>query len=200
MTEQNSNSSFSFLTPELTHRVELILHLLEYSNHLVIVKGEHESGKSTLCEELSRKDEPNLLIRKLSVNTHTKSNDLLLSIIGDENKDDPHANIIDQSTLNQWLERCQNKQHIPVLLIDNVDLFSDELINVLFEILSNSNATYALHFCLFCDPSFLERLDESGINQDESRSLHIIEMAGPQRKANKNNIYTVNFRTLMQLI
>ena len=64
MSNQDQQSNLNFITPELTHRVELILHLLEYSNHLVIVKGEHESGKTTLYEELTRQEETNLIIRK----------------------------------------------------------------------------------------------------------------------------------------
>lgn len=190
MTEQNETSSFSFLTPELTHRVELILHLLEYSNHLVIVKGEHESGKSTLCEELSRKDESNLLIRKLIVKTHTTTNDILKVIIDGDVSDASDSAAYDQASLNQWLDRCQNKQQVPVLLVDDVDLFNDDLVNSLFEILTQSNVSSVLHICLFCDPSFLERLDEPGISHDESRSLHIIEMPGLSEKQTEQYIHS----------
>lgn len=182
MTKQDQQSKPNFITPELTHRVELILHLLEYSNHLVIVKGEHESGKTTLYEELSRQQETNLIIKKLSANTHISSNDIFKATIENDNDDELQKNSYDQGALNHWLERCQNKQQVPVLLIDNVDLFSDKLINELFEILLNSNASAVLHLCLFCDPSFLDRLEELGINHDEARSLHIIEMPSLSEK------------------
>ena len=189
MTTQVHQSSPNFITPELTHRVELILHLLEYSNHLVIVRGEHESGKTTLYEELSRQQETNLIIRNLSANTHISSNDVFKSIIESDSKDDLQEATYNQDTLNKWLERCQNKQQIPVLLIDNVDLFSDDLINNLFEILTNSNSVAVLHLCLFCDPSFLNRLEESGINHDDARSLHIIEMPGLSEKQTEQYIH-----------
>ena len=182
MTNQNQQTNLNYITPELTHRVELILHLLAYSNHLVIVKGEHESGKTTLYEELSRQEETNLIIRKLSANTHISSNDIFKAIIEADSDDELQDTSYDQTTLNQWLERCQNKQQIPVLLIDNVDLFSDDLINKLFEILINSNSAAVLHLCLFCDPSFLNQLEEPGINHDDERSLHIIEMPSLSEK------------------
>ena len=188
MTQHKQQSCFDFVTPELTHRVELILHLLEYSNHLVIVKGEHESGKTTLCEELSSQAETNLIIRKLSVSAHTTKNDIFKTIINDAFDSDEEEKEFNQDELNQWLSRCQNKQQIPALLIDNVDLFSDELLNVLFEIIASANKVAALHVCLFCEPSFLDRLDEPGIDQDESRSLHIIEMPGLSEKQTEQYI------------
>ncbi len=189
MTNQIQPGNSNFITPELTHRVELVLHLLEYSNHLVIVKGEHESGKTTLYEELSRQEEANLIIRKLTANTHTSSNDIFKAIIEGDSNDELQETTYNQTVLTQWLERCQNKQQIPVLLIDNVDLFSDELINNLFEILVNSNSVAVLHLCLFCDPSFLNQLEEPGINHDDSRSLHIIEMPGLSEKQTEQYIH-----------
>jgi len=182
MSNQDQQSNLNFITPELTHRVELILHLLEYSNHLVIVKGEHESGKTTLYEELTRQEETNLIIRKLSANAHMSSNDIFKAIIDSGSDNELQEATYNQAALNQWLERCQNKQQIPVLLIDNVNLFSDELINNLFEILLNSNSVAVLHLCLFCDPSFLNQLEEPGINHDDARSLHIIEIPGLSEK------------------
>jgi len=189
MKEQYQQSSFNFITPELTHRVELILHLLEYSNHLVIVKGEHESGKSTLCEELTHQEESNLLIRKLAVNTHTNSNEIIKTIIDGDSSDDKTETGYNQYDLNEWLVRCQNKQQVPALLIDNIDLFDDELINNLFKILTTSNEAAVLHVCLFCEPSFLDRLEESGINQDDTRSLHIIEMPCLSEKQTEQYIH-----------
>ena len=189
MTNQNQKTNLNYITPELTHRVELILHLLEYSNYLVIVKGEHESGKTTLCEELSRQEETNLIIRKLTANTHTSSNDICKAIIESDSNDEPQNTTYDQASLNQWLERCQNKQQIPVLLIDNVDLFSDDLINQLLDILVSSNSAAVLHLCLFCDPSFLKQLEEPGINHDDTRSLHIIEMPGLSEKQTEQYIH-----------
>ncbi len=190
MTEQNQQNSFNFITPELTHRVELILHLLEYSNHLVVVKGEHESGKSTLCEELTQQEESNLIIRKLTVNTHTNANDIFKIIIEGDIDDDMEETVFSQDDVNQWLVRCQNKQQIPALLIDNVDLFSDELINNLFDILTASNEDAVFHVCLFCEPSFLDRLEETGINSDNSRSLHIIDMPDLSEKQTEQYIHS----------
>lgn len=189
MTQDNQQNGFNFVTPELTHRVELILHLLEYSHHLVIVKGEHESGKTTLCEELSSQADTNLIIRKLSVSAHTTKSDIFKTIIsGTTEAEDIAEKEFSQDDLNQWLLHCQNKQQIPALLIDNIDLFSDELVNSLFEIIVNANKVASLHVCLFCEPSFLDRLEEPGINQDDSRSLHIIEMPDLSEKQTEQYI------------
>lgn len=174
MAEQNQQASF--ITPELTHRIELILHLLEYSNKLVIVKGEPDSGKTTFCNELKQQQESNLVIRSLTVTTNSKLSDVYKAIIDGSSEDELKEGEYSQDDLTQWLTHCQNKQQIPALLVDNADLSDDVLINQIFDILKNSNEASTLHVCLFCESSFLERLEESGINKEDTESLHIIEM------------------------
>ncbi len=188
MTQQNQQSSFNFLTPELIHRVELILHLLEHSNHLIIVKGVHESGKSTLFEELSRQQNINLLIKKLLVNPETTKNDIYRALISDV-KDESQSHLYSQAELNKLLERCEKNQQVPVLLIDDVDIFNDELIKDLFEILTESNSVAALHFCLFCDPLFPEHLKQLGID-DDSLDMHIIDMPSLSEKQTEQYIHS----------
>lgn len=186
MAEQSKSNCF--IMPELTHRIELILHLLEYSNKLVIVKGEPDSGKTTFFEELIRQEESNLIIRNLMLSTTTRLNDIFKAIIEGESSDDLQTTEYSQEDLNQWLARSQNKQKIPVLLIDDADLFDDILINNFFDILNISNENSILHVCLFCEPSFLDRLEESGINKDDSESLHIIEMPSLNEKQTEQYI------------
>jgi DamX protein len=174
MTEQNQQSIF--ITPELTHRNELILHLLEYSNKLVVVKGELDSGKTTFFKKLSEQNESNLILRSLTVSAVTSSNDIYKAIINGESNDELQQSQYSQADLDDWLARTQNKQQIPALLIDNIDLLTDELITQLFEIIKVSNENSPLHVCLFTEPSFLDRLKESGIDTEESDTFHIIEM------------------------
>ncbi len=187
MAEQNQLNRF--ITPELTHRIELILHLLEYSNKLVIVKGEPDSGKSTFYKELIGQEESNLIIRNLILSITTKTSDIFRALIDGSERDGLQETEYSQADLNQWLTRCQNKQKIPALLIDNADLLDDGLIRYLFEVLENSNKDSVLHLCLFCETSFLERLEEFGINHDDSDNLHIIEMPSLSEKQTEQYIH-----------
>ena len=174
MTEQNQQGIF--ITPELTHRSELILHLLEYSNKLVVVKGELDSGKTTFFKQLSSQNESNLILRNLAVSAVTNLNDIYKAIIDGGNKDELQQSQYNQTDLNDWLARTQNKQEIPALLVDNIDLLTDELITQLFNIIKVSNEESVLHVCLFCEPTFLDRLNDAGIDSEESDTLHIVEM------------------------
>ena len=189
MVNQIQPDSSYFTTPELTHRIELISHLIEHSNHLVVVKGEHKSGKTFLFDKISQQDNKNLIIRKITANTNISSNDIFKAIIEDKNQDELQDTLYDQATLNHWLEFYRNKQQIPVLLIDNVDLFNDELINILFDLLINANLTAALHICLFCEPIFLNQLENSSINYDDTQSLHIIEIPKLSEKQTEHYIH-----------
>jgi DamX protein len=187
MAEQDQQNRF--ITPELTHRSELILHLLEYSNKLVIVKGEPDSGKSTFYKELIGQEESNLIIRNLTLGINTKTSDIFKALIDGSGHERLQDTEYSQADLNQWLIRSQNKQKIPALLIDNADLLDDGLIRYLFEILENSNKDSVLHLCLFCETSFLERLEEFGINRDDSDNLHIIEMPNLSEKQTEQYIH-----------
>lgn len=186
MTGKNQPSFFN--TPELTHRSELILHLLEYSNKLVVVKGELDSGKTTFFNELCHQDESNLIIRSLTVAALTNANDIYRAIIDGEHHDALQESQYSHIELNQWLTRCENKQQIPALLIDNADLLNEDLLTQLYTLLKESNESSVLHVCLFCEPSFLEQMKESGINKDDSEALHIIEMPNLTEKQTEQYI------------
>jgi type II secretory pathway predicted ATPase ExeA len=177
-----------FITPELTHRSELILHLLEYSNKLVVVKGDLDSGKTTFFKDLSNQNESNLILRNLTVSAVTNVNDIYEAIIDGGHHDELQEAQYGQRELNEWLTRSQNKQEIPALLIDNIDLLNDESITQLYAIIKASNEVSVLHVCIFCEPSFLIRLKESGIDSEESDTLHIIEMPALSEKQTEQYI------------
>ena len=165
-----------FKTPELSHRIELILHLLEYSNHLIIVKGNKGSGKSFLCTELVVHEESNLILKKLVLRTWSTNQDIIDSILDIQTANDPETQQLTIEDVQKWLLRCNGKQKIPALLIDSVDLLSDELFQFLLNMSQPLNNVPLLHLCLFCEPSFLERLSELGLEEADNRSIHIIEM------------------------
>ena len=55
--------------------------------------------------------------------------------------------------------------------------------------LLNANLTAALHICLFCEPIFLNQLENSSINYDDTQSLHIIEIPKLSEKQTKHYIH-----------
>lgn len=171
-------AKFYYKTPELTHRYELIQHLLEYSNHLILVQGEKDTGKTSLYNQLTTPDESSLVMIKLSASAHTSQSDILNAMVADmtatSDTFDPWGSSIED--FHNWLGRCHSKQQIPALLIDDVDLLDDELIDFIFSELSVPRDETSLHVCLFCEPSFLELARKKGLDENESQSLHIIEM------------------------
>ncbi len=169
---------FYYKTPELTHRYELIQHLLEYSNHLILVQGEKDTGKTSLFQQLTIPGESSLLLIKLQASAHTNQSDVLNAMVADMHATtdsfDPWGTSIED--FHNWLGRCHSKQQIPALLIDDIDLLDDELLDFIFTELCVPHENTALHVCLFCEPSFLDLARKKGLEENESQSLHIIEM------------------------
>ncbi|GEM_PF-1393854 len=159
-----------YRTPEISHRQELILHLLEYSNHLILIKGEKHSGKTSLFDELSASDDSGLSIVKLKANDKTNEKTILNAIMHEKNTD------LSFDDLEKWLKRCNTKQQIPALIIDDVDHLPDEILKFLFYKVAANSDDAIIHICLFCEPDFLDNLKAYGIEQEENQSLHIIEM------------------------
>lgn len=159
-----------FKTPELTHRQELILHLLEYSNHLIVIQGEKDAGKTSLFNELNSASDSGLILRKLTTTTQTNESDLLNTIL-----DETGTNVSFDEYQN-WLSRCRTKQQIPALIIDDVDNLTDEMLAFLFNKISSIADEVVLHVCLFCEPAFLDNKRVGYLESEENRSLHIIEM------------------------
>ncbi len=165
-----------FNTPELSHRYELILHLLEYSNHLILVEGEKDIGKTSLFEHMVAQDESGLVIRKVTAHAHMSEQDLLGSLINDPSEPETNDAELVIEDYMQWLKRCSNKQQIPALLIDDADLLADELLEFVLRLISISEDTLSLHTCLFCEASFLSILKDRLQQESDSFSQHIIEM------------------------
>ena len=159
-----------FKTPELTHRQELILHLLEYSNHLIVVQGDKEAGKTTLYNELLGSSDSGLILRKITANAQTKESELLNTIL------DENVQTVSFDDYQNWLARCNSKQQIPALIIDDVDHLTDEMLAFLFNKIYVSKDEAILHVCLFCEPDFLNNKRVDYLESEDNRSLHIIEM------------------------
>ncbi len=165
-----------FNSPELSHRYELILHLLEYSNHLIMVEGEKDIGKTSLFNHLLAPDESSLIIRKVTASAHLTEEALIGNLINDPSDFDVNDTVPGIDDFMQWLKRCNSKQQIPALLIDDADLLADELIEFVLRLISITEDTLSLHTCMFCEQSFLKVIKDRVQPEGEPPSQHIIEM------------------------
>ncbi len=123
-----------------------------------------------MFDELSASDDSGLSIVKLKANDKTNEKTILNAIMHEKNTD------LSFDDLEKWLKRCNTKQQIPALIIDDVDHLPDEILKFLFYKVAANSDDAIIHICLFCEPDFLDNLKAYGIEQEENQSLHIIEM------------------------
>ena len=142
----------TFITPELTHRIELILHLLEHSKQLIIIKGDTDSGKTTLLNEIIKQDKDSLDIKAISI-TESFS--------------------FEQFELSLWAAEARDKQKVPVLLLDDIERIDHSELNYLNTL---SEVKSGIRFCLFSLPTFIITLEEYIKESSNSEELHIVDI------------------------
>ncbi|MEE8320582.1 MAG: AAA family ATPase, partial [Gammaproteobacteria bacterium] len=118
------------LTPDLEHRLELIRHLLEYSDHLLLVSGQAYAGKTALCDLLCREADENWSVCKVTATDQLGVTSVINSLleIDDHSQRAESHTVANTNDLFSWLRSCDRKQIIPVLLLDDAHKLNDDVL------------------------------------------------------------------------
>ncbi len=162
-----------FEIPELEHRIELIKHLIEFSDRIIVLLGEEGAGKTTLLSHLvSTRDEKWHLCR-LSFNDINTVDDFFKQIFIDQQLEyrelESYASKV--SVLHDAFEEMQIKGYIPVLFIDDAHYLSIEILKLLFELAITKNNKPALHVVLFSETNIAQLINHRNLG-----FIHTLEM------------------------
>lgn len=148
-----------FADAELLQRIELLQHLVQYSELLLIVTGPEGAGKTTLLEEFSGRENKNWCTGKLDGARMPDSNTLLASIA--ENYELDPVSIqedLPQRLVNHW-KALQLVGKYAVLFIDNAHCMDKALLQVLLQLDGSPRATLRrVRIVLFSEPGLVQRL------------------------------------------
>lgn len=154
-----------FASPELEHRIELIKHLIEFSDRIIVITGEVGSGKTSLLNHLLYQHDEKWQLCKLSFNTINTTEDFFKQIYLDQGLEfrelDSYASKI--HTLHDSFEGLQDKGYIPVLFIDDAHYLSIEILKLLFELAITDQKKPALHIALFSETNIAQLVNHKNL-------------------------------------
>ena len=172
---QEKADELFYLTPELNHRIELIKHLLEFSEQLLIVTAPHGAGKTTLCQHLASLAEPEWSINLIEGKAELSIEELVHNILSDEvEKNAQEKNPVDK--LNKYLEYCNRNEKIPVVFIDNAHELPVKVLRFVIQSACVTEAGLRWRVVLFSDNSLNTTLEDPQIKSMNTGLFHFIDV------------------------
>ncbi|MGH8514283.1 MAG: AAA family ATPase, partial [Gammaproteobacteria bacterium] len=144
-------AAFYFTTPALTQRLELIRHLIEHSDRLLLVIGERQSGKTTFADQVLARAPDTWLVTRFHANPMLDSRLLLRDLAVSVGASAAGA---DRKALTEAIGAIlrQREQHslISVLFVDDAHELPADALKLLFA--RGRSKPGVLRVVLLCEP------------------------------------------------
>ncbi len=167
------DDAFFFADPAISQRLDMLRHLIQYSDLLLVVTGEQGSGKTTLLQQFLASVQEEMQICRVNAEYGMDAERLLECIArGFEFSSDPE----DTNTLAERLSSIlDNRQAL--LLIDDAHRLSIEALATLLELAELDGPDgKLLRIVLFCEPAINELLAAPSIAPLRDRITQTMEM------------------------
>ncbi len=171
---------FFFLEPERAQRLNILQHMVQYSDLLLMVTGERGSGKTALMQRLLQNLSEQWQVCQIPANTMMDAEQLLFQIgRGFTVENLPQTSAELQEQLYQRLAGLHERDRIPLLVIDDAHELSQDALEMVFQLADVETAGGKLvRVILFCEPQIETMLDAPSISALRDRITHHMEMPG----------------------
>jgi len=171
---QSKYSKLSFFTtPELQHRLDLVKHLLEFSQQILLVKGLPKVGKTAFCQHLMAMSDADWINYRIEA-TEEIGPDALVKAMLHEHQDKLEESSGTIAALNRYLEYCNLNARVPVLFVDNVDKLNQATLRFIFQLMEFREQNMFIRVVLIGQETFLQRLNEVAEELSNTGLIHSI--------------------------
>lgn len=175
----NLEDDMYYPEPTRTQRLDILLHLAQYGNELLLVTGPEGSGKTTMLTQFLKKAGTDWKI--CQVNAHNMLNiEQLLSRISrgfnfPEEKLKPEAAL---SNLKRRLEALLATHQTVIIIVDNAQQLSVDVLNVLLEFsnIRNISKGISLRVLLFSEPQIKIQLASPELQSKQTLPIRKIDL------------------------
>ena len=172
-----TSDSDYFSTPELEHRIELIKHLIEFSDRIVVITGEPGTGKTSLMNHLVCNPDEKWNRCRLEFNSINSVEDFFAQIFTDQNLEyrelDSYPSKV--SALQEYFNGLQFKGYIPVIFIDDAHYLSIEILKLLFELAITAQKKPCLHIVLFSETKIADLVNHKNLGYIHSLDMPLFD-------------------------
>jgi DamX protein len=181
-----------FETPELVQRYNLIKHLIQNSEQLLLVLAESGSGKTSLLHQLRAEADENWWIYHVK-STPALSSDVLLSNllaefkVGHEGK----PNTVALENLRSHIAATRYKSQLPILLVDDAHLLPLATLKLLVELAMQGEVQTRIRVVLFCEPQITSILATPDFAIVHNSLIHTLDI--PTLKKSQIKDYILSY-------
>ncbi len=168
-------AGFYFTTPALTQRLELIRHLIDHSDRLLLVIGERQSGKSTFADQVLARAPDTWLVTRFHANPMLDSRSLLRDLAVSMGASTAGA---DRKALTEAigaiLRQREQLSLISVLFVDDAHELPADALKLLF--VRGRSKPGTLRVVLLCEPHINTILEAPELQSLRETIVHILDM------------------------
>jgi len=168
------DDAFLYLDAERAQRLNLLQHMTQYSNLLLIVQGEHGVGKTSMLTRFIKNAEVNWEICEVTANTLMDAGLLLFQIAqGFGLEQLPHDSSELQEMLYAQIAKFHHQDEIPILVIDDAHELSKDALLAIFH-LADAQVEDAnlLRIIMFAEPQIEKILNARDVRPLRERITH----------------------------
>ncbi|WP_297528314.1 AAA family ATPase [Thiohalobacter sp.] len=170
--------AFFYADPALMQRLDLLAHLTQFSDQLLLIHAPQGAGKTTLARQFRLRAPESWLVCMLSGNELASTDDVrqrLAACLGLDAELD--ADELALQALRRG-EALQQDGRLAVLVIDDAQAMSDEAVQALLGLGESPRQTVqALRMLLFAEPGLDQRLLKLGLNPARDPLVHRLDIA-----------------------
>ncbi len=164
-----ADDRFFYGEPGVMHQLDLLAHLAEFSELLLLVEAPEGTGKSTLVRQFLLQSKDNWRCAALNGASLAGAESLLAALVGALQLGEGEP-----ATLPQQLAELHRGGLIPILLIDDAGEVPIEALMHLLRLCGSAEQTLTeLRIILLAEPGLQERLAQNGIGEP---TVHRVEL------------------------
>ncbi len=169
---------FLYLDAERRQRLQMLQHLTQYSNLLLMIVGERGIGKTSLLDRFVAEAKPEWQIARIQANALMDADQLLYDIaLGFGLSAPPHDPSSLQDTLFQHLLRLREQDRTPILIIDDAHELPRDALLAVFHLADAETAEgNLLRVILACEPQIETMLADPAIAPLRERITHTLDI------------------------
>lgn len=167
-----------FADPSLRQRLDLLHHLVEYADLMLVVKGPHGAGKTALLDQLVGSPRDHWVVCRVDA-TPLTTRDQLLTLLTQQAGLNPPQLPVDQleQALAEQLEILQKSGRVVLLVIDDAHALAAPVLGLLVRLheLSGENGKL-LRVVLFAEPGLDEALRSPALRSLAQCITHTLDV------------------------